>query len=76
MENAMKIVDFSKCKECKYYEVEDYNEPCHECLNTFEMANSHTPLNFDKRGDDNNELSKYNKKFNYNNTPYYRRKRL
>lgn len=54
MENVMKIVDFSKCKECKYYEVEDYNEPCHECLNTFEMANSHTPLNFDKREDDNN----------------------
>lgn len=52
MENVMKIVNFGKCKECKYYEVEDYNEPCHECLNTFEMANSHTPLNFDKREDD------------------------
>ena len=54
MENVMKIVDFSKCKECKYYEVEYYNEPCHECLNTFEMAHSHNSLNFDKKEDDNN----------------------
>lgn len=32
--STSKIVDFSMCKTCRFYETNEAEEPCHECLHT------------------------------------------
>ena len=29
-----KIVDFTMCKTCRFFEKNEADEPCHECLHT------------------------------------------
>ena len=44
----MKEVYFGKfCPYCKNKDLEEYKEPCHECLETCAREDSHRPINFD-----------------------------
>lgn len=42
-----KIVDYEKyCKDCLYFTKEDFEDPCHECLNEPVNQDSHKPVKF------------------------------
>lgn len=50
MEIVNKEVLFGKyCPKCKYEKLEEYKDPCHECLNNPVNANSHKPIYFKER---------------------------
>lgn len=45
--NPDKIVDFHKyCAICKYFEKEEIDDPCFECLDNPVNEYSHRPVNF------------------------------
>ncbi len=47
MENVDKVVEFERyCYKCKYYGLDEFREPCHECLNNPTNTNSRKPINF------------------------------
>ena len=43
-----KIVDFSFCAKCIHEEEEEFESPCHECLNVMVRSESRVPLHFEK----------------------------
>ena len=49
MENPDKIVEFERyCGDCEYHDTKEYEQPCHECLNTFTRRYSRKPIKFKK----------------------------
>lgn len=44
-----KIVDFSKCLQCKYRDLQEFKEPCCDCLQHCYRMFSKTPVHFIKR---------------------------
>lgn len=47
-----RIVDFSKCKECKYWQggkEDNYDSPCPDCLDIPVNEATDTPVFFEKR---------------------------
>lgn len=45
-----KEVDFAKyCKRCRYFDTQEYEEPCNECLENPAMQDSHKPMNFEEK---------------------------
>lgn len=44
-----KIVDFSKCNDCLYLGLAEYESPCFECLNAVAREDSHMPINYKRR---------------------------
>lgn len=50
---ASKIVEFDKyCKNCKYFNKAEEEEPCCECLNNPVNEDSHKPLYFEEKKED------------------------
>lgn len=49
MEYIDKIVDFSWCKKCKHEDLDDYTNPCHDCLNSPTNVHSSKPINFEEK---------------------------
>lgn len=48
-ENIDKEVRFDLyCKKCKFFENEEYEDPCDECLNYPSNTYSHKPLYFEE----------------------------
>ena len=49
MEDSYKEVYFSEyCKKCKGEKKEEYEEPCHSCLNEPTNVYSHKPVYFEQ----------------------------
>ena len=47
METQDKIVEFDKwCHKCHYYDTEETEEPCNDCLTDTVNTNSHRPSHF------------------------------
>lgn len=52
MRERKKIVDFSKCKECKHWQggkEDNYDSPCPDCLAFPENEDSSFPVFFENR---------------------------
>lgn len=50
MEIRDKIVEFDKyCKTCEYEDYDEYEDPCHECLNNPSNTYSHKPVNYKEK---------------------------
>ncbi len=50
MINDYKIVNFNEyCQKCEYFDLDEYKEPCHECLNNPVNMDSHKPVNFKEK---------------------------
>lgn len=48
-----KIVNFARyCKRCKHRTVEEYEDPCNDCLNNPVNIDSHKPVNFEEKEND------------------------
>ena len=47
MNTQLKIVDFTNCKKCKFYNTPDTEEPCNECIKHSVNENSEYPVNYD-----------------------------
>lgn len=43
-----KIVDFSMCKECKFFEKEENGFPCENCLGIPSRWGTNEPIHFEK----------------------------
>lgn len=56
--NDLKIVDFSKCRQCAHWEKQESEDPCWECLATSGRIDSTTPINFVKEENDQNGREK------------------
>lgn len=49
MEIIDKLVEFHKyCKTCKHRALEEWLDPCHDCLNHPINQNSKKPVNYDE----------------------------
>lgn len=49
MEYSYKEVYFDQyCKQCKYVENKEYEDPCEECLTHAVNLHSHKPVKFEK----------------------------
>lgn len=48
-EDFVKIVDFQWCNKCRYFDKDEGEDPCDECLNTPALDDSHRPLYFDEK---------------------------
>lgn len=49
MEENMKIVEFEVyCPKCKHKNVDDFEDPCNDCLNCPARQYSHKPINFEE----------------------------
>ena len=48
MINQTKIVDFEKCKTCKYYDLSEDQDPCWDCLADPVNTNSSTPTKYEE----------------------------
>lgn len=47
MESKQKEVRFDLyCKTCKYYKLDESEDPCNECLNEPSNEDSHKPVNW------------------------------
>lgn len=50
MEYKEKIVRFDEyCDKCKHKELEDYKDPCNDCLNNPVNINSRRPVNYESK---------------------------
>lgn len=50
MQMEIKIVEFDKyCKLCKYTNMNEDSDPCHECLGNPTRPNSHKPVMFKEK---------------------------
>lgn len=50
MEESYKEVYFNEyCQKCKYEKKEEYEEPCHSCLNEPANSYSHKPVYFEEK---------------------------
>lgn len=50
MEETYKEVYYSQyCKNCKHEKLEEYEDPCHDCLNEPVNVYSHKPVNFEEK---------------------------
>lgn len=50
----MHIVDFNKyCKTCKYSDVDEWEDPCNECLHNPVKEDSRKPVNYTEDGHKN-----------------------
>lgn len=53
MEGNKKIVYFGiYCQCCKYYELDEFEEPCRDCLNYPINIDSHKPVYFEEKEKD------------------------
>lgn len=43
-----KLVNFEKCKTCKYKGTNEQDEPCEECISTPARDVSHTPIHYEE----------------------------
>lgn len=48
MENNMKIVSFEECRRCTHWELDEYDDPCYECLQNPTNYASRRPLYFEE----------------------------
>ena len=49
MEYLDKFVDFKTyCKSCKHRDLEEWRDPCHECLDNPVNTHSKKPVNYEK----------------------------
>ena len=46
----MMIVNFEKCKTCKYEKDSEQTTRCDECLSVAARPNSHTPIHYEPKG--------------------------
>lgn len=52
MELNTKLVDYNKyCPLCEYKNLEDYRDPCNDCLNNPVNWNSRKPIRFKEKED-------------------------
>ena len=52
MEDNYKEVYFGEyCKTCKYFKMNETDEPCDDCLNNPVNLDSHKPVRYKKKGD-------------------------
>lgn len=50
MEENMKIVEFEAyCHTCKHEKVDDFEDPCNDCLNCPARQYSHKPINWEEK---------------------------
>ena len=50
MEILDKIVEFDEyCKKCKFFELDESEEPCNECLSNPVNQNSKKPVNYKEK---------------------------
>lgn len=49
MEDHYKEVYFTYCNTCKNKDVDQSDDPCHECLNEPVNLNSHKPVNYEEK---------------------------
>lgn len=50
MEGDYKIVEFEKyCPTCKYYELDENEDPCYECLAEPANIDSHKPIKYEEK---------------------------
>ena len=50
MEGDFKEVNFEKyCKTCKYFKIEEFEDPCDECLENPVNLYSHKPVNYKEK---------------------------
>lgn len=49
MEKTMKIVDFTYCKSCKFYDTKEWEDPCNKCLCCSVNENSEKPLYYEEK---------------------------
>lgn len=47
------------CKTCRYFEKEDWEDPCNDCLTESYNIDSHKPVNYKE---DERRLKKYDEK--------------
>lgn len=47
--NAEKPVDFIYCLTCKHYLVDEKDDPCDICMNTFTNIWSHKPIYWEEK---------------------------
>ena len=47
MEQNKHIADFSNCNYCRNKNTKEVDEPCHTCLETEYVDNTHYPINYD-----------------------------
>lgn len=58
MEIIEKIVNYNKyCPTCAYVDLEDYKDPCNDCLNNPVNTNSQKPINY-KKAKSKNKMKK------------------
>lgn len=43
-----KIVNFEMCKTCKHYKHEEWEDPCHECLNQVDREDNSAPVFYEE----------------------------
>lgn len=62
MEIVDKIVEFDKyCKTCEHRDLEEFLDPCHDCLNYPVNTNSKKPVNYKEDKEKIKEEQKKNK---------------
>ena len=59
MEDVDMIVEFEKyCETCKYKDVKQHLDPCHECLENPVNINSVKPVKYEEKEDDRSNKGK------------------
>ena len=60
MNYEQKEVYFDKyCKICKHEKTEEFEEPCHNCLNAPYNTNSHKPVYWEEKSRRNKDENKF-----------------
>lgn len=61
MSDEREVYFYEYCPKCQYSDIEDFEDPCNDCLGTPNRINSHKPINF-KEKDETQKTKKRNKK--------------
>lgn len=52
-----KIVNFEMCTTCKHYELPEFEEPCHDCLNEQDREDNSAPVFYEPvKGSENSQI--------------------
>ena len=56
MNKTKEVNYYAYCDKCEYFEVDEGDDPCNECLTYFMNIDSHVPVNFkEKKGRKRND---------------------
>jgi hypothetical protein len=47
--DTKEVYFYMYCNTCKFEQLKEYEDPCHDCLNTPANINSHKPVNYEER---------------------------